>query len=149
MNKDVEQLNDTVWARLAPSKLHGIGVFAIRDIPKNTVITEYRVFSTYKELYRIPVKDFNEILKPIRELILDRTIFSKQLSKEYLKFISPNSEACLMSFMNHSSNPNSNRCVTIKDIKEGEEITEDFIDLARENDIHELTAKHMSSFIKQ
>jgi len=27
-----------VWARLQASKIHGVGVFAIRDIPKNTCI---------------------------------------------------------------------------------------------------------------
>jgi hypothetical protein len=33
MSKLIENLNNT-YVRIMPSKIHGVGVFAIRDIPK-------------------------------------------------------------------------------------------------------------------
>ena len=32
----VRKLNTQVWCRLAPSNIHGIGIFAIKNIPKGT-----------------------------------------------------------------------------------------------------------------
>lgn len=39
MNKETKKLpHDGVYTRIAPSKIHGVGVFTIRDIPKGTSI---------------------------------------------------------------------------------------------------------------
>ena len=32
----LEHLKNNIYCRLKPSKIHGVGVFAIRNIPKNT-----------------------------------------------------------------------------------------------------------------
>ena len=49
--KTSQILNSSVWATIKPSKLHGVGVFAIRDIPKGTVITENTIDNESVDLF--------------------------------------------------------------------------------------------------
>ena len=141
MNESVEYLNKSVWATLKPSPIHGVGVFAIRDILKGTVITEHTVHNIYDaHLCFVPVGEFDQIVPEVRELILDRTMF--QEGQTVLSFYSPNFEATLQSFMNHSDTPNTDGKVTLRDIKKGEELTEDFKTLLKSNPPHDLIKKH-------
>jgi hypothetical protein len=113
-------LNDTVWAKLAPSRIHGIGVVAIRDIPAGQKIY---CQSTRQEAR----KDFSyDILPEIRHLIIQRW----PRATEGGEFLSPNDDARLLSFMNHSGHPNYDPYTdtTLQDIKRGEEITEDYME---------------------
>lgn len=134
----IEYLNNTVWATLRPSE-HGIGVFAIRDIPKGTQITDHSTRSRNDGVVCVHVDAFPKIHPEIRKLILDRTMFPKD--EKLLVFPSPNSEQTLRSFMNHSDTPNSDGEITLRDIKEGEEITEDYKSFY---ELHELNKKHYS-----
>lgn len=142
-----EHLNRTVWARLAPSAIHGIGVIAIRDIPAGQLITDY----TYKNVrghgefagpreqvfYETDEREFMRILPEIRDLILDRILWADW---HPMKFISPNHDQFLQSFMNHSDDPNTDNCIALMNIKKGEELTEDFRNLY---DVpHHLTKQH-------
>lgn len=131
-----DHLNATVWARLGPSAIHGVGVIAIRDIAKGTPITDYRHDSipghwNYSRKHHNPVvfysvsrAEWNTILPEIRSLIADRMLYSE--SDHHLNFPSPNHDQLLQSFMNHSDFPNSYDMVATRDIRKGEEITEDF-----------------------
>ena len=114
----IVMLNGSVKATLGPSKIHGIGVFAIRDIKKNE-----RVYcDQLPKLFKLPYSQLNKLFPEIREIIIGRwpSIINGS------KFISP--DARLISFMNHSDTPNyfqvsdTARC----DIKKGEEITENY-----------------------
>ena len=137
----VDELNSTVFCKLAPSEIHGVGVIAIRSIKKGTRITNHSIdFNFFKE-YHLTEKYFTKIKKPIRNLILDRMMFSKQNEKMFW-FYSPNSESCLRSFMNHSENPNSNGIYTLRDIKRGEEVTENFVTMCHYRH-HKFTEKHL------
>lgn len=69
-------------------------------------------------------EEFTLIHPAIRKLILDRTAFPASTS--HLSFYSPNTDAQLRSFMNHSSTPNSNGTHALHPIAAGEEITEDY-----------------------
>ena len=40
--EQIDELNNTVWCLLGQSKIHGIGVIAIKDIQINTKITNYK-----------------------------------------------------------------------------------------------------------
>jgi len=133
----IEYLNNTVWATLGPSKIHGIGVIAIRDIPKGTKITDHSVGNMNNDFVCVKLDDFKKIHYEIRKLILDRTIF--QEDAEMLVFPSPNSEQTLRSFMNHSGSPNSDGEFTLCDIKKGDEITEDYQSFYK---LHELSKQH-------
>lgn len=132
----IRYLNETVFCTLAPSPIHGIGVFAIRDIPEGTMITDHTVETMdYVERYMVSPDEFNQIHPAIQKLILDRTVFG-----DMIFFHSPNSDAVLRSFMNHSSDPNSDGVIALRDIREGEEVTEDFTTLVVP---HDITRKHM------
>lgn len=137
---EIIYLNTTVYAKLGPSPIHGVGVFAIRDIPKGTRITDHSIqnISGTKRLLRIPVVDFDKILPEIRALVLDRMLFLDGL--RIFTFYSPNLDAALQSFMNHSTIPNSNGVVALRDILKGEEITEDFKSIS--GPLHALTKAH-------
>lgn len=134
-----QYLNSTVFARIAPSPIHGVGVFAIRDIPVGIRISDNTVDDlgdTY--WYHMGPQDFDQLLPEIQELVLDRMLFDEEEKK--IRFLSPNRDAILRSFMNHSDMPNSDGEFATAYIKKGEEITEDFRTLF--NTPHPLTAKH-------
>lgn len=134
----IEYLNKTTWATLKPSE-YGTGVFAIRDIPKGQVITDYSVHNVDKPTtVTVPVKDFDQIHPSIQRLILDRTMFRAR--QKAFTFVSPNSEQTLQSYMNHSTKPNITDMIANREIKEGEELLEDYTSLADE--LHPLVLKH-------
>lgn len=120
----IDDLNKTVWCKLAPSKVHGIGVFAIRDIPKGQKL--YLDLETTAK--PIQCNDFTGLHPAILELIKQRW----PLAFEGEWFGNPNNDARHISFMNHSADPNydhHNDCA-LRDIKEGEEVFEDYGDYA-------------------
>ena len=137
----VDYLNSTVFATLRPSQINGVGVFAIRDIPKETKFTDYDVWGNYSDmanrgLITMTEEEFNKILPEIRTLILDKTVMTDTIT-----FVSPNVVQDLRSWMNHSDNPNVKDFTTIKDVKRGEELTEDFRWFGN---LHPLSAEHYS-----
>lgn len=112
-------LNDLVWCKIAPSPIHGVGIFAIRDIPKGTELAggEY--------VYR---KDEEETLLPeIRALIQDHYSHLELMSI----MPNPNRDAYLQCFMNHSDDANSDGHHALRDIAKGEEVTENYKKLSR------------------
>src|ERR1700722_14347341 len=50
--KLIKDLEENVYCRLQPSKVHGIGIFAIRDIPKGKNL--FKAFTDY-ELTPVPI----------------------------------------------------------------------------------------------
>lgn len=109
-------LNDTVWCTLAPSPIHGIGVFALRDIPKGQ-----KMYCGEGQLRLLPPSNLEGILPDIQVLIKQRWPYHDKAP-----FLSPNDDARLVSFMNHSATPNWQDDVALRDITKGEEITEDY-----------------------
>ena len=123
-----QQLNDLcnkVKCTLKPSPIHGIGVFALRDIQKGARM--YCVPMEKPYLYTLNLNDlkqFDTVFPEIKELILARwpNVVNRQ------PFLSPNYDARLISFMNHSDTPNYDpkTDTALRDIKAGEEVTEDY-----------------------
>ena len=66
-----------------------------------------------------------DTLPEIRKLILERYPLAE---KELHIYAHPNDDARLISFMNHSDNPNydNETDTTLREIKKGEEVTEDY-----------------------
>ncbi len=116
----IKYLNDTVLCTLKPSSIHGIGVFALKDIKKDDNL--YCTASESPMWYKLPLNRLKDLRPEVLALILDRW---PQIT-EGRPFKSPNDDANLMSFMNHSDSPNSCEGLAIRDIKAGEEITEDY-----------------------
>lgn len=142
MNTD-EILNNTIWATIKPSKIHGIGVFAIRDIPIGTQLTTNTLETEHIDLF-LPITEdqFKKIIPEIQEIILDRMLYEKD---QFNFVINPNAEILLQSFMNHGDNPNTNGRVALRDIKKGEELTEDFRPYLTKG--HKITINHIKKFL--
>lgn len=105
-------LNKFVWCKIAPSKIHGVGLIAIRNIPKGTYLFGGQNEYASKE----------GILPEIMDIILDH-----HSRVEYWDMIpNPNKDVWLQCFMNHSDTPNSFEGITLCGIMEGQEITEDY-----------------------
>lgn len=116
----VEILNKEMRATLAPSSVHGIGVFAIRDIKKGE-----RVYCDNTSIiFELTYENLSRLYPEIKKIILERwpSIINGS------KFISP--DARLVSFMNHQDADKCNYSQVTdtakRDIKCGEEITEDY-----------------------
>ena len=137
----IDYLNNSVFATLKVSSIHGIGVVAIRNIPIGTLITNYSLHDQNKPIvFNTDVKGFNLILPEIRSLILDRNLF--QDWQEVFSFYSPNYEQNLQSFCNHSSTPNSAKMVALRDIESGAEITQDYRQMFQGYKPHPLIIEH-------
>lgn len=136
---EIDYINETVWCRLGQSKIHGVGVLAIRDIPKGTKLTDNsRTILNMPSVFYFTEEEFAKLLPEIQDLILDKTIYSE--GDKILPFISPNYECYLQDFCNHSSEPNvSKYFIALRDIKKGEEILEDFTSFTK---LHLLNKKH-------
>jgi len=113
-----------VKVRLAPSKVHGIGVHAIRDMDKGQRLWG----NIYPQFFDLPYSQFSKLLPEVKELILERNpgIASKYSQLGGGRFAYP--DTLLQAYMNHSDNPNYDAVLdlTLKDIKKGEEILEDY-----------------------
>jgi hypothetical protein len=117
----IQELNATLWVRLAPSKIHGVGVFAIRHIPAHTCLYTYGWHRGHDYLYSIPLERTKELHPEILGLISDRH------GGMHKSFSHPMSDAVHVCFMNHSDNPNTGMGnYSLRDISAGEEVTESY-----------------------
>lgn len=120
-------INEEVKCTLGVSEIHGVGVFAIRDIKKG------------EHLYPFTEADVElteDISSRVLKVILDRNVIYKNTKTvEH-----PNLEVNYPAFMNHSNNPNSDGVYALKDIEEGEEITENY----RHDDMSDASKKHFT-----
>jgi hypothetical protein len=134
----VEILNTTVWARLAPSVVHGLGVFAIRAIPLDTTITDQRLcVGDWSELFRLSEEEFERLVPEVRDLILDQVLFTDEIA-----FFSPNGCQRFEVFLNHSDDPNvSEDLVTLRPIARGEELLIDYRRVPRGAPLHQVHGK--------
>ena len=130
----VDYLKNEIWFRVKPSKIHGVGLFAIRDIPKGTnIFVEYDGDSSRN----VKVDLLFEIHQNIKTLIHDYFITQKINNNLcYYVTISDVWKWGQMYYMNHSNNPNVDGWtgITIKDIKESEELFEDYDSLTKKEE---------------
>lgn len=119
--EQINFLNSAVKVKLAPSKIHGVGVFAIKDIPKGT-----KLFATMApKVFHIPYGSWKKLFPEVGNQLLER--WPNVVNNSPFAWPDTNIQA----FMNHSDDYNYDGVldVTIKDVKEGEEITEDYRDI--------------------
>ena len=121
--KNIHYLNDTVKCRLKPSLMHGIGVFALRDIKKGEKLYVYGCQKDLHTTYVFSMDSLNKLTPNIHNLILER--WGINLSNSMLRFKNPNC-TIMARFLNHSNNANSDGYNAVCDIKEGDEITENY-----------------------
>lgn len=110
--------NSLIKIKLSPSKVHGIGVFAMRDIEKGVKLYA----DIFPQAFKIPFEDFDKLRPEVREYVL----WHFPLVVNGSGFMYP--DVKFQAFMNHSDKPNydAQNDVTLKKIKKGEEIFEDY-----------------------
>jgi len=112
------------YCRLKPSKLNGVGVFAIRDIPKNK-----NPFLGVREQnwYEFKTSDLKNLDKATLEMVDDFFVIEKD-NKVLIPECGLNGMD-ISFFLNRSKNPNvkttdeGSLFLTLRKIKKGEELT--------------------------
>jgi SET domain-containing protein len=118
-------LRSDVFCRLGVSKTHGVGVFAIRDIPKG--VNPLKIFKRRKES-KLSLKHLKGLPKNVSKQI-DKFCYIK---KGYVFVPTCGMNTVDMSiFLNHSKKPNlrfkkSGALQSLKKIRTGEELTIDY-----------------------
>lgn len=128
IKQSIAMINDVLKTRIAPSEVHGVGVFAIRDIKKGE-----RVYAdAIPNMLDIPYKKFKGINPEIREIILEH--FPRVVNGS--QFMVP--DTLMQLYMNHSDTPNYDNKTdkAMKKIKKGVEIFEDYRQIDGWQDVH-------------
>ena len=108
---------------VAPSKIHGVGIFAIDNINKGDLIFEY----SNKNTNKLSKKILNKIdISKNQQDVLSRMYYADK-EAIYIKY---DQDIHWVNFMNHSKNPNMiyglNKYFAKRNIKANEELTLDF-----------------------
>ncbi len=122
----LKQLQQSTYVMIQPSPLHGIGVFAIRDIPKGT----RDLFSQgIGEWIQLTIAEVEALPKHSRDLVENHCLFDEDFYyvPDYgFKLVD------LVIYLNHSDTPNmisvndGEFFEAICDIKAGEELLVDY-----------------------
>lgn len=114
----IKLLNDIVKIRIAPSSIHGVGVIAMRNMKKG----EKLYADSIPNAFDLPYSKLDELRKDVKEIILSHwpNIINGS------NFLYPVTK--MTAFLNHSDDPNydAKEDVLLKDVKKGEEITENY-----------------------
>ncbi|MDP2934309.1 MAG: SET domain-containing protein-lysine N-methyltransferase [bacterium] len=119
----LRQMRKHVYCGLMPSKISGVGVFTIRDIPAGI-----DPFQEPEDIKWIPFskKELTKIHPNVLQMIRELYVFS---DGAYWIPVQCIQTFCIVQFLNHSKNPNltidkdGEIIVTKRKIKEGEELT--------------------------
>ena len=111
-------LNEMVKVKLAPSPIHGIGVFALRDIKKGGKL----YLDAIPHAFDVPFKDFKKLDPEISEILLGhwpQIVNGSHFLYPVTKF---------SAYCNHSDTPNVDmkEDKALRKIKKGEELTENY-----------------------
>jgi hypothetical protein len=118
LREQINLLNEIVKIKLAPSAIHGVGVFAMRNIKKGEKIYADAI----PHQLDLPYKMFKKLDPEIKEIILGH--FPLIVNGSH--FMYPVTK--FSAFLNHSDNPNydGREDKMLRAIKAGEEVTEDY-----------------------
>lgn len=114
----INLLNAVAKMRIAPSPIHGVGVFATRDLKKG----EKLYSAMFPKAFKIPFGSFGKLFPEVKRLILERN----PLIVGGGAFMWP--DVCHQAYLNHSDTPNIDAVLdyALEDIPAGTELTEDY-----------------------
>ncbi len=114
----INLLNEIVKIKVGPSKIQGVGIFAMRDLKEGEKLNADAIF----QYLDVPYKEFKKLRKEVAQHIIER--WPNIMNGSH--FVYP--DAKMTAFMNHSDYPNyDNITDTMKcKVYAGEEITEDY-----------------------
>jgi hypothetical protein len=131
MNRDdvtAATLNTAVTVRIAPSKIHGVGVFALRDLPAGKKLH----LDAVPQVYQLAVGSLSKLYPEVRQIIVDR--WPRIFSGSAIAY----PDARYQAYVNHSDDYNYD-CISdtlIEDVKAGDEITENYRSIPGWQDAH-------------
>lgn len=122
--KKIRPPHYNVYTRLKPSKIHGVGVFAIRDIPANVPV--FNPEEPVDEYFQVSKKEVEKLDPEIRDLYDAFCVDEGECYNGPENF----DWVTVAWYVNHSDDPNTkyedDNFVSIREIKKGEEITADY-----------------------
>jgi len=119
----LKRLKNT-YCRLQPSTVEGVGVFAVRDIPKN--INPFEIMLKDSQWYKFDTSELKKLDKEIFKMIDDFCVIEKDKTV-YIPEHALNSMD-ISFFVNNSETPNLKTIdegftfITLRKIKKGEEL---------------------------
>ena len=128
-NNILDRLKNQTYCRVKPSKTHGVGVFASKDIPSGIAPWSTPNHHFFGGTVRVTTNELNKLDEPVRQMLLDynlltdRGLFIHPCELEVLH---------ITQFLNASTDPNEELrdreeiFKTIREIKAGEELTVDY-----------------------
>jgi SET domain-containing protein len=130
----LKELSDETFITLKPSPVHGIGVFALRDIPKGCKT----LFSkNVGEWIKVPITDIEKLPEHSRNLVETYCLYDEAhyyLPDYGFKVMD------LVNYLNHSSTPNvisvneGEYFESLRDIREGEELLVNYGEIVDTNE---------------
>jgi hypothetical protein len=129
-----DYIKDCVFVKLKPSKISGIGVFAIKDIPKDTIL--FQTWEGETGFYPISQNQLNELDDEVRRHIQDLFIYSSDFPKDtniYVKltngchWVYTNPYLFINSgYYENKSNVDKDSMNSLRFIKKGEELLSNY-----------------------
>ena len=131
MKKREKLPHHKVFARIARSKIHGVGVVAIRNIKKGTPI----FYGDDEEIIWVEKKRIKRLADGVKQLYDDFCIIKGDLYGCPKNF----NQLTPAWYLNHSQKPNvacdkDYKFYALRDIKKGEELTADYSTYSDESD---------------
>jgi SET domain-containing protein len=128
-NKLLKHLKNDIYCRLGVSKVHGVGVIAIKDIQKGTM--PFATLSKEKDkIITLTSNDIKDINPNVRKILQD--FFGDKNSKDYDVYAYGPNYINISFYLNHCDNPNIDIIedtennyfifITNRIIKKGEEL---------------------------
>jgi SET domain-containing protein len=123
MNKDdfekLKKIANRFYVCLKASPIEGVGVFAMRDIPKKTCPFYYE-----SKFFRLTDEEYEQLPEYFKAYVKRYIVKQKGF---YQIPLNPYEIFDYTAFLNHSDNPNIDEDFkAVRDIKSGEEITVDY-----------------------
>ena len=136
----VNMLNSMVKVRIAPSKVHGVGVFALKDILKGEKVYA----NAFPVKFYISKGSQDKLFPEVKALLQERW----PAMTEGEAFLYP--DCLLQAYMNHSDDPNYDNRIDMarRDIKKGEEIFEDYRNIKGYQNVFSWLPKPKDDIIK-
>jgi SET domain-containing protein len=130
--KLIKDLEENIYCRLRPSKVSGVGVFAIRDIPKGTDPFKNFLKHDFIEVDPKTIFENDKIDPAVKELVNDMYVIGEGVlhlwgaglnALDMSFFINHTEEAGMM---NMEAKEGAEGFVAARDIKKGEELLVDY-----------------------
>lgn len=141
----IKNLKNNCFCRIGLSKIHGVGVLAVKDIPKDSKIFELCNHEFDEDIFDLKESELKELDEGVIEYLKSFMIKNQDgypVPEKGLNFIN------ISFFLNHSDTPNVIHSINIinnkvgylvavaaRDIKKGEELTEDYYSMGVKEDV--------------